>query len=77
MPCGFWRWRQTGRGRDLGVTVNRSAQETQDPSASQILSQRAKSREGNKKREKTNKRLTPYTSITQTNIPSTVGPPWL
>lgn len=49
MPCGFWRRRQTGRGRDLGVTVNRSAQETQDPSASQILSQRAKSREGNKK----------------------------
>lgn len=64
MPCGFWRRRQTVRGRDLGVTVNRSAQEARDPSASQILSHIAKSREGDTKKRRrveTNKRLTPYT----------------
>lgn len=52
MPCGFWRRRQTGRGRDLGVTVNRSAQEARDPSANQILSHIAKRREGDKKKKK-------------------------
>lgn len=50
-------------GGNLGVTVNRSAQEARDPSASQILSHIAKSRERDTKKRRrveTNKRLTPY-----------------